>query len=164
MILTHDRCVRTVLTSGSSALAPAAGEMHGQLKRSTSMAGGDSKGRTVGGGGRGEGEDYFSRPARRAAGQGARPEVQGAGGAGQRRAARRAHQPGPGMASRSLEPDRQLRGSLVRCRIRRRSPALPTSSATQAAIGGLGAKIGLVVGYYGYAELGRNGAGDLLFP
>jgi hypothetical protein len=33
-----------------------------------------------------------------------------------------------------------------------------------AAVGGLGAEVGLVVGYYGYAEFGRDGVGDLLFP
>ncbi|MCC5477725.1 DUF6518 family protein [Streptomyces barringtoniae] len=35
---------------------------------------------------------------------------------------------------------------------------------SQAAVGGLGAEVGLVVGYYGYAEFGRDGAGDLFFP
>lgn len=34
----------------------------------------------------------------------------------------------------------------------------------RAAVGGLGAEAGLVVGYYGYAEFGRDGMGDLLFP
>ncbi|MER8223510.1 DUF6518 family protein [Streptomyces sp. NPDC094143] len=34
----------------------------------------------------------------------------------------------------------------------------------QAALGGLGAEVGLVVGYYGYAEFGRDGAGSLFFP
>jgi hypothetical protein len=33
-----------------------------------------------------------------------------------------------------------------------------------AAVGGLGAEAGLVAGYYGYAEFGRDGMGDLLFP
>ncbi|MCH5674868.1 DUF6518 family protein [Streptomyces gilvus] len=33
-----------------------------------------------------------------------------------------------------------------------------------AAAGGLGAEAGLVVGYYGYAEFGRDGMGDLFFP
>jgi hypothetical protein len=33
-----------------------------------------------------------------------------------------------------------------------------------AAVGGLAAETGLVVGYYGYAEFGRDGAGNLLFP
>lgn len=37
-------------------------------------------------------------------------------------------------------------------------------SARLAAVGGLGAEVGLVVGYYGYAEFGRDGMGDLLFP
>lgn len=31
-------------------------------------------------------------------------------------------------------------------------------------VGGLGSEAGLVVGYYGYAEFGRNGMGDPLFP
>lgn len=35
---------------------------------------------------------------------------------------------------------------------------------SQSAIGGLGAEVGLVVGYYGYAEFGRDGIGDLAFP
>ncbi|MEV4880126.1 DUF6518 family protein [Streptomyces cyaneofuscatus] len=34
----------------------------------------------------------------------------------------------------------------------------------QAALGGAGAEAGLVVGYYGYAEFGRDGAGSLFFP
>ena len=38
------------------------------------------------------------------------------------------------------------------------------SGPMQAAIGGLAAEIGLVVGYYGYAEVGRDGIGNLLFP
>ena len=38
------------------------------------------------------------------------------------------------------------------------------SGPLQAAIGGLAAEIGLVVGYYGYAEIGRDGVGNLLFP
>ncbi|WP_256725931.1 DUF6518 family protein [Streptomyces sp. IMTB 2501] len=37
-------------------------------------------------------------------------------------------------------------------------------SVPKAAIGGLGAEVGLVVGYYGYAEFGRDGAGSLFFP
>ncbi|WP_369386864.1 DUF6518 family protein [Streptomyces sp. CG1] len=40
----------------------------------------------------------------------------------------------------------------------------PRGSVSQAAIGGLGAETGLVVGYYGYAEFGRDGAGSLFFP
>ncbi|MER6382979.1 DUF6518 family protein [Streptomyces sp. NPDC001250] len=40
----------------------------------------------------------------------------------------------------------------------------PQGSASRAAIGGLGAETGLVVGYYGYAEFGRDGAGSLFFP
>ncbi|MGW2425980.1 DUF6518 family protein [Streptomyces sp. NPDC001709] len=35
---------------------------------------------------------------------------------------------------------------------------------SRSAIGGLGAEAGLVVGYYGYAQFGRDGAGDLFFP
>jgi hypothetical protein len=35
---------------------------------------------------------------------------------------------------------------------------------SRSAIGGLGAEVGLVVGYYGYAQFGRDGAGDLFFP
>ncbi|AEW99723.1 DUF6518 family protein [Streptantibioticus cattleyicolor] len=34
----------------------------------------------------------------------------------------------------------------------------------RAALGGLGAETGLVAGYYGYAEFGRDGMGALLFP
>lgn len=34
----------------------------------------------------------------------------------------------------------------------------------QAAIRGQAAEAGLVVGYYGYAEIGRDGVGNLLFP
>ncbi|MEU6774954.1 DUF6518 family protein [Streptomyces sp. NPDC046759] len=34
----------------------------------------------------------------------------------------------------------------------------------QAAVGGLGAEAGLVAGYYGYAQFGRDGVGDLFFP
>lgn len=34
----------------------------------------------------------------------------------------------------------------------------------QAALGGAVAEAGLVVGYYGYAEFGRDGAGSLFFP
>lgn len=34
----------------------------------------------------------------------------------------------------------------------------------RAAVGGLGAEAGLVVGYYGYAEFGRDGMGALFFP
>ncbi|MFC8519758.1 DUF6518 family protein [Streptomyces sp. NPDC057257] len=34
----------------------------------------------------------------------------------------------------------------------------------RAAAGGLAAEAGLVLGYYGYAEFGRDGMGDLLFP
>ncbi|MGC4909970.1 DUF6518 family protein [Streptomyces cyaneofuscatus] len=34
----------------------------------------------------------------------------------------------------------------------------------QAASGGAVAEVGLVVGYYGYAEFGRDGAGSLFFP
>ncbi|MDX3374641.1 DUF6518 family protein [Streptomyces sp. ME02-6991-2A] len=34
----------------------------------------------------------------------------------------------------------------------------------QAALGGAGAEVGLVLGYYGYAEFGRDGAGSLFFP
>ncbi|MDK1472525.1 DUF6518 family protein [Streptomyces sp. 549] len=34
----------------------------------------------------------------------------------------------------------------------------------RAAIGGAGAELGLVLGYYGYAEFVRGGAGGLLFP
>ncbi|MGW0948580.1 DUF6518 family protein [Streptomyces sp. NPDC002623] len=34
----------------------------------------------------------------------------------------------------------------------------------RAALGGLGAEAGLVVGYYGYAEFGRDGMGALFFP
>ncbi|MBT2393924.1 hypothetical protein J7E87_32055 [Streptomyces sp. ISL-1] len=34
----------------------------------------------------------------------------------------------------------------------------------QAALGGLGEEIILIVGYYGYAELRRDGRGDLFFP
>ncbi|MEI7030635.1 DUF6518 family protein [Streptomyces pratensis] len=34
----------------------------------------------------------------------------------------------------------------------------------QAAVGGLAAEAGLVVGYYGYAEFGREGMGSPLFP
>jgi hypothetical protein len=37
-------------------------------------------------------------------------------------------------------------------------------TALRAAVGGLGAEAGLVVGYYGYAEFGRDGMGALLFP
>ncbi|MFI6253906.1 DUF6518 family protein [Streptomyces sp. NPDC051016] len=37
-------------------------------------------------------------------------------------------------------------------------------TALRAAVGGLGAEVGLVVGYYGYAEFGRDGMGALLFP
>ncbi|AOR37627.1 hypothetical protein BFF78_40300 [Streptomyces fodineus] len=37
-------------------------------------------------------------------------------------------------------------------------------SVFRSAIGGLGAETGLVVGYYGYAQFGRDGAGDLFFP
>ncbi|HET6859727.1 MAG TPA: DUF6518 family protein [Streptomyces sp.] len=37
-------------------------------------------------------------------------------------------------------------------------------TVSQAAVGGLGAEAGLVVGYYGYAEFGRDGMGALLFP
>ncbi|MET8950918.1 DUF6518 family protein [Streptomyces sp. NPDC004393] len=37
-------------------------------------------------------------------------------------------------------------------------------SLTQAATGGLGAETGLVVGYYGYAEFGRGGMGNLFWP
>ncbi|WP_229881802.1 DUF6518 family protein [Streptomyces alanosinicus] len=37
-------------------------------------------------------------------------------------------------------------------------------AAGKAAIGGLGAELGLVAGYYGYAEFGRGGAGSLFFP
>ncbi|MEU6139443.1 DUF6518 family protein [Streptomyces sp. NPDC047081] len=37
-------------------------------------------------------------------------------------------------------------------------------SASRAAVGGLAAEAGLVLGYYGYAEFGRDGMGDLLFP
>ncbi|MGW3209245.1 DUF6518 family protein [Streptomyces sp. NPDC001135] len=37
-------------------------------------------------------------------------------------------------------------------------------TALRAAFGGLGAETGLVVGYYGYAEFGREGMGALLFP
>ncbi|MFE6894623.1 DUF6518 family protein [Streptomyces sp. NPDC057694] len=40
----------------------------------------------------------------------------------------------------------------------------PRGSVTQAALGGLGAEVGLVVGYYGYAEFGRDGMGDLSAP
>ncbi|MEV6056363.1 DUF6518 family protein [Streptomyces sp. NPDC052107] len=35
---------------------------------------------------------------------------------------------------------------------------------SQAVVGGLGAEVGLAVGCYGYAEFGRDGAGDLFFP
>ncbi|MFD4373380.1 DUF6518 family protein [Streptomyces sp. NPDC058486] len=34
----------------------------------------------------------------------------------------------------------------------------------QAALGGLGAEVALVIGYYGYAEWGRDGMGSLVFP
>ncbi|WP_405510085.1 DUF6518 family protein [Streptomyces cyaneofuscatus] len=34
----------------------------------------------------------------------------------------------------------------------------------RAALGGAVAEVGLVVGYYGYAEFGRDGAGSLFFP
>ncbi|GGU92148.1 hypothetical protein GCM10010260_28410 [Streptomyces filipinensis] len=37
-------------------------------------------------------------------------------------------------------------------------------SAARAALGGLAAEAALVVGYYGFAEFGRDGAGDLFFP
>jgi hypothetical protein len=37
-------------------------------------------------------------------------------------------------------------------------------SLAQAALGGLGVEAGLVAGYYGYAEFGQGGAGDLFFP
>jgi hypothetical protein len=40
----------------------------------------------------------------------------------------------------------------------------PPGSAKPAAVGGLCAEVGLVAGYYGYAEFARDGAGDLLFP
>ncbi|MER7492776.1 DUF6518 family protein [Streptomyces pharetrae] len=35
---------------------------------------------------------------------------------------------------------------------------------SRAAVGGVGAEVGLVLGYYGYAEFGREGMGALLFP
>jgi hypothetical protein len=37
-------------------------------------------------------------------------------------------------------------------------------TALRAALAGLGSEAGLVVGYYGYAQFGRNGMGALLFP
>ncbi|MGW3283030.1 DUF6518 family protein [Streptomyces sp. NPDC001002] len=37
-------------------------------------------------------------------------------------------------------------------------------TVVRAAVGGLGAEAGLVVGYYGYAEYGRDGMGSLFFP
>ncbi len=37
-------------------------------------------------------------------------------------------------------------------------------TAARAAIGGLAAEAALVVGYYGFAEFGRDGAGNLFFP
>ena len=37
-------------------------------------------------------------------------------------------------------------------------------TVVRAAVGGLGAEAGLVVGYYGYAEFGRDGMGSLFFP
>ncbi|MGI5452472.1 DUF6518 family protein [Streptomyces sp. CA-249302] len=44
--------------------------------------------------------------------------------------------------------------------------ALPArrGGVSRAAVGGLAAEAGLVLGYYGYAEFGRDGMGDLLFP
>ncbi|RPK68206.1 hypothetical protein EES43_02020 [Streptomyces sp. ADI96-02] len=39
-----------------------------------------------------------------------------------------------------------------------------SGSPRRAAIAGLCAEAGLVVGYYGYAEFGRSGAGSLFFP
>lgn len=44
------------------------------------------------------------------------------------------------------------------------APRYPQGSVSRAAIGGLAAETGLVVGYYGWAEFGRDGAGDLFFP
>ncbi|MFJ4789597.1 DUF6518 family protein [Streptomyces sp. NPDC088794] len=37
-------------------------------------------------------------------------------------------------------------------------------TVVRSAVGGLGAEAGLVVGYYGYAEFGRDGMGSLFFP
>ncbi|MFJ8803044.1 DUF6518 family protein [Streptomyces sp. NPDC102487] len=37
-------------------------------------------------------------------------------------------------------------------------------AARRAAVGGLIAEVGLVLGYYGYAEFGRDGMGSMFFP
>ncbi|MEU1513064.1 DUF6518 family protein [Streptomyces sp. NPDC005811] len=42
--------------------------------------------------------------------------------------------------------------------------AVGSGSIRRSAVGGLCAEAGLVVGYYGYAEAGRDGMGSLFFP